>query len=179
MLKISIIVGNNADFAYNRLLAKFVAKRYQQKAKMQILEIKSLPLFAGQKLPAEVKDFRQEISNSDGLIICTPEYDRAIPASLKNALEWVGHFSGTDIMKYKPVMVIGTALSELGSSNAQEDLREILLSPDLAANVFPGNEILIGHAQNSFDTQSGLLTNHEATEELDRSITDYFNFIRQ
>ncbi|OCX50630.1 flavoprotein [Mucilaginibacter sp. PPCGB 2223] len=37
---------------------------------------------------AAVADLRKQISEADGVLICTPEYAFGIPAALKNALEW-------------------------------------------------------------------------------------------
>ncbi|WP_448701640.1 NADPH-dependent FMN reductase [Mucilaginibacter sp. AW1-3] len=38
--------------------------------------------------PATVTDLRKQLTEADGVLICTPEYAFGIPAALKNALEW-------------------------------------------------------------------------------------------
>jgi len=52
-----------------------------------------LPHFSPERdvdpLPAPVADLRACIAASDALLICTPEYIHAMPAVLKNLLEWV------------------------------------------------------------------------------------------
>lgn len=52
-----------------------------------------LPLFKAEKdvnpLPEHVQEWRRQLSEADGVIICTPEYIFNIPALLKNALEWI------------------------------------------------------------------------------------------
>jgi NAD(P)H-dependent FMN reductase len=40
-------------------------------------------------LPRSVAELRARIREADGLLICTPEYIHAMPAVLKNLLEWV------------------------------------------------------------------------------------------
>lgn len=40
------------------------------------------------QISQSVKDFRKLIEESDGVIICTPEYVFSLPGILKNALEW-------------------------------------------------------------------------------------------
>jgi len=51
-----------------------------------------LPLFTAdrqnEKIPI-VEEWRTLLSQSDGVIICTPEYLHNIPAALKNAMEWI------------------------------------------------------------------------------------------
>jgi chromate reductase len=39
--------------------------------------------------PAEVAAFRAQVASADALIICSPEYARGVPGSLKNALDWL------------------------------------------------------------------------------------------
>ena len=39
--------------------------------------------------PAEVADLRSRIKESDGVLICTPEYVFAVPGALKNAIDWM------------------------------------------------------------------------------------------
>ena len=52
-----------------------------------------LPHFSPERdldpLPAPVVELRALIAESDALLFCTPEYIHAMPAVLKNLLEWV------------------------------------------------------------------------------------------
>lgn len=52
-----------------------------------------LPHFSPERdldpLPAPVAELRTLIAESDALLFCTPEYIHAMPAVLKNLLEWV------------------------------------------------------------------------------------------
>ena len=56
-------------------------------------DIASLPVFSPDletgPLPIEVQSFVDLISESDCLIISSPEYVRAIPGGLKNAIDWL------------------------------------------------------------------------------------------
>lgn len=47
------------------------------------------PDFEADPLPGPVKDFAALIRRSDGLIVSSPEYVRAIPGGLKNAIDWL------------------------------------------------------------------------------------------
>lgn len=55
--------------------------------------------------PEAVQELRRELADSDGLIICTPEYAHNIPGSLKNLLDWN---VSTCLLSRKPVAVIAT-----------------------------------------------------------------------
>ncbi|OLP61838.1 FMN reductase [Xaviernesmea oryzae] len=69
--------------------------------------IGDLPVFSadleGPARPASVDDFMQRIAESDGLLICSPEYIRGIPGGLKNAIDWL--VSGEQIVG-KPIALV-------------------------------------------------------------------------
>lgn len=179
-MKLLAIVGTNAPFSYNRFLAKFIAKRYGDKADIEVKEIDQIKPFCRTEEPdAATKQWIEDIKAADGVILTTPEYDHSIPASLKSALEWLGSHAGPNVMKMKPVAVVGTSYGIQGASRAQEDAREILLSPDMSANVLPGNELLIGGAANSFDKNSGDLTNEAYIKQLDGVMDNFIKFVEQ
>lgn len=179
-MKLLAIVGTNAPFSYNRFLAKFIAKRYGDKADIEVKEIDELKPFCRTDQPDEkTKQWIEDIKNADGIIVTTPEYDHSIPAALKSALEWLGSHAGSNVMKMKPAAVVGTSYGIQGSSRAQEDAREILLSPDMSANVLPGNEVLIGGAAGNFDKNTGELTNEGYVKQLDAMMENFINFVKQ
>lgn len=179
-MKLLAIVGTNAPFSYNRFLAKFIAKRYGDKAEIKVREIDDIKPFCRTEEPDEAtKKWIEDIKEADGVILTTPEYDHAIPSSLKSALEWLGSHAGPNVMKMKPAAVVGTSYGIQGASRAQEDAREILLSPDMSANVLPGNEVLIGGAANNFDQKSGDLTNEAYVKQLDAMMDNFINFAKQ
>lgn len=181
-MKLLAIVGTNADFSYNRLVEQFMAKRYRDQAEIEVYEIAQLPRFK-KEAPIEesVVDFREKIRQADGVIFATPEYDHAIPSSLKNAIEWTGkHAPGKgDVFNMKPVMVVGASYGIQGASRAQEDMREILLSPDLSANVLPGNEVLISNVANKFNKETGELIYPGDIEALDEAFDNFVKFVKR
>ncbi len=151
------IVGTNADFSYNRLLLNFMKRHFLTKAEINIEEIKYLPLFnesACSNISPEVTQLSEKIMQADGVIISTPEYDHAIPAALKSALEWLSYISHP--FKDKPVMIVGASYGPQGSSRAQINLRQIIDSPGIGALTLPGNEFLLKYCKDAFDEQNNL-----------------------
>ncbi|CAM3164692.1 NAD(P)H-dependent FMN reductase [Lactobacillus bombicola] len=179
-MKLLAIVGTNAPFSYNRFLAKFIAKHYGDKADIEVKEIDKLTPFCRTEMADEsIKAWIEDIKSADGIVITTPEYDHTIPAALKSSLEWLGSHAGPNVMKMKPVAVVGASVGGQGSSRAQEDIREILLSPDMSANVLPGNEVLIGQAASKFDKETGDLTDEATIKQLDGMMDSFFKFVEQ
>ena len=75
-----------------------------------------LPLMEPEEsdIPLKVAELSDKIFKADGVIIATPEYDHAIPAVLKSALEWISYTS--QALTDKPVLIVGASLGTLGSS---------------------------------------------------------------
>ena len=179
-MKILAIVGTNASFSYNRFLAQFIAKRYADKADIEVKEIDNLtPLFISDIADDTIKAWIEEFNSADGILITTPEYDHTIPAPLKSSLEWLGSHAGPNVMKMKPVAVAGVSYGSQGTARAQEDIREILLSPDMSANVLPGNEVLIGQAPDKFNKETGELTDEATIKQIDGMMDNFFKFVEQ
>lgn len=170
------IVGTNSDVSTNRMLLQFMQKHFTKEAEIQLYEIKDLPAFNEPEddlVPEKVAELSEEILKADGVIIATPEYDHAIPAVLKSALEWISYTS--QALTDKPVLIVGASLGTLGSSRAQAHLRQILDSPELAARIMPSSEFLLGKSQGAFD-QAGNLIYLNKLSELDEIFREFLLF---
>ena len=66
------------------------------------------PEFDTETPPTTVEKFRSQLTNSDGIIICTPEYAFGVPGTLKNALDWT--VSSGEFVN-KPLALITASLS--------------------------------------------------------------------
>ena len=85
MLKFIGLVGTNSKKSTNRQLLQYMQKHFAEKAEIELIEIKDLPIFnkpADMQVPESVKEIAAKIEASDGVIIGTPEYDHSIPAVL-------------------------------------------------------------------------------------------------
>lgn len=175
-MKYLAIVGTNSDVSTNRILLQFMQKHFSGEAEIEVYEIKDLPAFMEPKdstVPEKVAELSDKILKADGVIIATPEYDHAIPAVLKSALEWISYTS--QALTDKPVLIVGASHGTLGSSRAQAHLRQILDSPELAARIMPGNEFLLGKSQSAFDS-SGNLISSDKVSELDEIFREFVLF---
>ncbi|MCA6746590.1 NAD(P)H-dependent oxidoreductase [Enterococcus lactis] len=171
------LVGTNSTRSTNRELLQFMKNYFVNEAEIEIVEIKELPLFnkpENTELPNVVKEIAGKIEQADGVIISTPEYDHAVPASLINALNWLsyGIFPFVD----KPVMITGASYGTLGSSRAQAHLRQILDSPELKARIMPSSEFLLGHSLQAFNEQ-GRLIDEEQVAKLRELFKDFLLFV--
>ncbi|HEM3485158.1 NADPH-dependent FMN reductase [Streptococcus suis] len=176
-MKLLGLVGTNSARSTNRKLLQYIKQHFADKADIELVEIKDLPVFnkpANRELPESVKELVAKIESADGVIIGTPEYDHSIPAVLMNALAWVSY--GVYPMLNKPVMITGASYGTLCSSRAQLQLRQILNAPELKATVLP-DEFLLSHSMKAFDT-NGELIDLEISQKLDAIFDDFRLFVK-
>ncbi|KRM28295.1 NAD(P)H-dependent oxidoreductase [Limosilactobacillus panis] len=177
-MKILALVGTNANFSYNRILLKFMKKHFKQMADIEIYEISKLPAFSVDvplEEQTEVWKLKQKVKAADGVVFSTPEYDHGIPAALKSATEWLSYH--TEVLKHKPVMVVGVSYGRQASARSQVQMRQILISPDCDANLLPGNEVLIGGASRVF-SKDGRLINEDMRDNLEKCFTNFIQYIQ-
>ena len=177
MLKLIAIVGTNSKRSTNRQLLQYMQKHFAEKAEIELVEIKDIPVFnkpADQKVPAEILEIAAKIEEADGVIIGTPEYDHSIPAVLMSALAWLSY--GIYPLLNKPIMITGASYGTLGSSRAQLQLRQILNAPEIKASVLP-DEFLLSHSLQAFD-QSGDLVDLDVIKKLDATFDDFRIFVK-
>ncbi|WP_245825808.1 NADPH-dependent FMN reductase [Trichococcus palustris] len=157
MMKFLGIVGSTSDISFNRILLKYIQRRFDDKFELQLVEVKDFPLF-NQDIPLEevplVSAVARKIEAADGIIIATPEHNHTISAALKSFLEWMS----SDVHPFdgKPVMIVGASYFAYGSSRAQLHLRQVLDAPGVNAVVLPGNEFLLGDVKKAFDDFNNL-----------------------
>ena len=154
MKKIIGLVGTNSEQSTNRQLLQFMQHYFAQEADIELVEIVDFPMFnkpEDKVLPEIVKTVAEKIEAADGVIISTPEYDHAVPASLMNALSWLsyGIFPFVD----KPVMI-----------------------PELKARIMPSSEFLLAHSLQAFD-ENNALKDSEQIDKLAGLFADFCVFI--
>ena len=112
--------------------------------------------------PAAVTQLRDAIAGADAVLVATPEYNSSIPGQLKNALDWVSRPIASNVLRFKPVAVIGASTGAFGAVWSQAELRKILAAT--GARVVEG-EVALGHAPEHFDDE-GRLVREESREQL-------------
>lgn len=177
-MKIVALVGSIRKESFNKKLAAFIQKRYQDKADIEILNVEDLPFFnQDDELdpPSIVKEVKSKIRESDGVLIVTPEYNHSVPGVLKNAIDWCSR--GERVMVDKPVMIVGSSPGMLGTARAQIHLRQILNSPGIYARTLPGNEVFINSVHEKVD-DFGQLNDQPTVQVLDRVTDNFIEWIK-
>ena len=77
-------------------------------------------------VPESVSDLKAAIAEADAVLVATPEYNHSIPGQLKNALDWASRPLATNVLRNKPVAVVGASTGAFGAVWAQAELRKVL-----------------------------------------------------
>ena len=116
--------------------------------------------------PAGVESLRDALTGADAVLFATPEYNSSVPGQLKNALDWVSRPIATNVLRNKPVAVIGASTGMSGAVWAQEELRKVLAA--IGARVSEV-ELPVGHAHTRFDLD-GRLVDDDLRERLANAV---------
>ena len=119
-------------------------------------------------LPEVVASLRQQIGNSDGILISSPEYAHGVPGSLKNALDWLVssiEFPG------KPIALINT---NPRATIAQASLTEILIT--MSAQIIKPASVTLDIAGKSLDVE-GIVADSTLSAQLTQAIAVFVRAI--
>lgn len=172
--QVSVLVGSLRKDSVNRKAAKVLARLAPSNLKFQFLEIGDLSFFnedleAGET-PAEWLRFREELSASDAVLFVTPEYNRSVPAVLKNAIDVGSRPYGESSWAKKPAAVVTVSPSGIGGFGANHHLRQSLVFLDMPVLQQP--EAYIGGGWDMFDEQGDIKS--DDTRAFFKSIIDAF-----
>ena len=171
--KIFVIVGSASNYSSNEKLVEIIAARTKDHFELLVYkDLKKLPHFdpdlSNDNPPESIINLRNAIQNSDGLIICTPEYIFSIPGSLKNAIEWC---VATTVFSDKPTGLITASLS---GKIAHEEL--MLIMKTVMCKFTDETSLLIEGIKGKMD-MNGQLNDKKTDEELDRFIVSMKNLV--
>ena len=174
MKNILAISGSLRAKSTNLTILENVAEMFADKINLTIYEdLAKLPHFNPdldtETPPDEVTKWREAIKNSDGVLICSPEYVFSIPAALKNALEWT--VSSADFHDKPTALITASSLGE----TAHESLLLILKTID--AKIGENSALLISHAQTKI--KDGIISDAETVEKLNLLIRSFLHTINE
>ncbi|MDR1638117.1 MAG: NAD(P)H-dependent oxidoreductase, partial [Clostridiales bacterium] len=124
---IGILVGSLRKDSFSKKIALAISKKLPEDFEGKLIDISRLALF-NQDLeaepPQEWLDFREEVKSSDGVLFVTPEYNRSIPAVLKNALDVASRPYGQGAWQGKPGAIASSSPGKIGGFGASQHLRQ-------------------------------------------------------
>ncbi|WP_085639805.1 MULTISPECIES: NADPH-dependent FMN reductase [unclassified Pseudomonas] len=150
---VAVVVGSLRKASLNRKVALALAGLAPANLKLNIVEIGDLPLYNedidGDSPPAAYRTFRQQVASSDAVLFVTPEYNRSVPAPLKNAIDVGSRPYGKSVWSGKPGAVISVSPGAIGGFGANQHLRQSFVFLNVPCMQQP--EAYLGGAGSAFD----------------------------
>ena len=174
---VAVLVGSLRKESFNHKIAKAAIQLAPPALKLRLVDLSHLQMYNqdfDEASPAEFVRFRDEIRTADALLFVTPEYNRSIPAVLKNALDVGSRPYGQSVWNGKPSAVISSSMGGIGGFGANHHLRQSLAFLNTPMMLQP--EAYIGGAHQLFD-ETGALQKPETREFLERFMTSFSNWV--
>lgn len=178
-MRILAIYGSLREKSINKALAYAVLKHAPEGMDIEVIGLGALPLYNQDheltEYPDYAREVKEKIARADGVLIVTPEYNRAPPGALKNLLDWTSRPEGRLPWDGKPVGVLGASNGLRGASFAQYDIRRILAYFD--ANVMGQPEFYFSEAPKKIDENQDV-TDAKTLEILGRFLSAFKTFVQ-
>src|SRR5687767_730147 len=170
MITIIGIVGSLRKNSFNAALLSAAAKSVSPAAHLEIASIRDIPLYdqdaeAERGIPEVVRNLKDRIALSSGLLLVTPEYNNSIPGVFKNAIDWLSRpisdiprvFSG------RAVALMGATPGRGGTTLSQAAWLPVVRV--LGMKPWFGRTLYVANAGSMFD-KDGKLTDEQVRKQI-------------
>jgi len=177
-MKIVIVVGSLRAASFSRKLALAAASMAPQGVETELIDGRDLPLYDqdldGEEKPAPVRMLLDCVSEADGLLFISPEFNYGIPGTLKNLIDWASRPAYNSPLKDTPALIVAHSVAPAGGARAHSQLGTVLagtLSP-----VFVGPGFLIPGVHEKFDGD-GVLTDEAIRQRLAVTVQQFVEWV--
>ena len=150
--------GSMRQNSYNTALLRAAQELSPRNMTVELYDLSAIPMYNEDLrvsgYPPIVSQLREDIRTADAILIASPEYNRSVPALLKNAIDWASRRPDQPF-KHKPIAIMGVSNGALGAAFANYHLRQIFVYLD--AQLINGPEVMIGNAKQKFDETGRLI----------------------
>ena len=159
-MTIIAFAGSSSSKSINKKLVEYTLK-YFEDAEIELLDLNDyeMPLYSFDReesngIPEKTLEFREKLSNADGIICSLAEHNRSYTVAFKNIFDWSSRVN-MDIFANKPMLLMSTSPGGFGGGNVM----------NLAKSFFPkcGANIIETFSLPSFNQNfiNGNITNEE------------------
>lgn len=175
--KVGVLVGSLRKESFNRKIAKAMMELAPESLTLEFIEIGDLPYYNEDieaNAPAAWVNFRNKVKAVDALMFFTPEYNRSVPAVLKNAIDVGSRPYGQGVWNGKPGAVVSVSPGAVGGFGANHHLRQCLMAVDVPCMQQP--EAYIGGVTKLLDEQ-GKLINEDTRKYLGQFMEKFAKWV--
>ena len=160
---VAVFVGSLRRESTNLKLAHALSRIAPASLALRFIELAALPMYNGDlegNRPEAVNHFTAECERAEAFLFVMPEYNRSLPAVLKNAIDWGSKPIERNVWRDKPAAMTGTSPGAIGTAVGQQHLRQIL---GILGAAVVGGEAYLPFSRDVFDAEGNFA--NEATRE--------------
>lgn len=178
MVKVGVLVGSLRKESFSKKLANNLLALFPEDLEVVEIKIEDLAYYNEDtdvegKRPAEYDRFRQQVKECQAFLFVTPEYNRGLPAALKNALDVGSRPYGENGFDGKPGLVVSQSPGAISGFGANHQLRQALVF--LNVPVMQQPELYITGTANMFDDE-GKIKDSTTIDFLQSAVDSFVNF---
>jgi chromate reductase, NAD(P)H dehydrogenase (quinone) len=147
-----VIVGSLRKESFSLKIANALADLAPEALELEVITPHGISFF-NQDLeanpPADWLSFRAKVQKADAVLFVTPEYNRAIPGVLKNAIDVGSRPYGKSSFLGKPTGLVASSPGPIGGLGAALALRQTL--PGITGPIMGQPEIYLNGIADAFD----------------------------
>jgi chromate reductase len=133
--------------SHSKALLQTIKENLPDDIELNIFGLETMPpynedLDNDQDAPPPARALKRAVTEADGIIAVTPEYNHGMSGILKNAVDWVSRPGYESVLKDKPVAVMTVSSSPRGGVRAQAQMHDTFLST--VSRITPGRQVAIG-----------------------------------
>jgi chromate reductase len=174
-----VFIGSLRKASFSRKIANALIEIAPAPLKLSIHEIGDVSFYNDDldaSPPQPWVDLRERVKKADAVLFVTPEYNRSVPATIKNALDVGSRPYGKGAWNGKPGAIVSVTPAALGAFGANHHLRQSLVFLNVPTMQQP--EAYLSGVANMFD-ESGKLTDEKTREFLGKFLDAFATWIRK
>lgn len=154
----AILVGSLRRRSFSGFVASALIDLAPHNLSFTVVPIADLALYNqdyDSASPPAYEAFRAAIRQSDAILFVTPEYNRSVPAPLKNAIDVGSRPNGQNVFDGKPAAVISQSPGAMGGFGANHIIRQSLAFLNMPTLAQP--EMYLANVSRLFDDAGTLI----------------------
>lgn len=181
MTRILGLSGSLRKASFNTGLLRAAAEVMPLGAELEVHTLHGVPLYdadleASEGVPPAVATLKEALSQADGLLLVTPEYNNGMPGVFKNAIDWMSRPpGGLGLFKAKPVAIIGASPGGFGTILSQDQWLTVMRT--LNTQLWLEGRMMVSRAGSLYDPE-GNLTDEETRKRLAEFMAGFVAFAK-